>query len=219
MKRSFISVLAVMVFTAAVMASCGRAKEALVIRQPEETMEQTQKEETDTEKKEEGELSRKEDSPQEEKRIWVDVGGAVKNPGVYQLKENARIFDAVNAAGGFLDTADIQWLNQAAAVKDGEKILVYTEEETRILKEQGEKPDSTVVSEQEENLEESSKVNLNTATLAQLQEIPGIGQVRAQAILDYREKAGRFDSIEQVQEVSGIKGKTFEKIAEYISAE
>lgn len=151
--------------------------------------------------------------------VWVDVSGAVKNPGVYELAEDSRVFQAIEAAGGFTEEADVQWLNQAEPVSDGEKILVYTREETQALKEQG------VFSTQENRettdtgTDEPGKININQASLEELQEIPGIGEVRARAIIDYREEAGGFESIEDIQQVSGIKGKTFEKIEAYITVE
>lgn len=149
--------------------------------------------------------------------IWIDVCGAVKKPGVYKLQADSRVFEAVKAAGGFTKEADVQWLNQAALVADGEKIQIYTMEETAEMKAQGESsPDAGEVSS--DNKEEASgKINLNTASLEELQRIPGIGQVRAQAILDYREESGKFQNVEEIQEVPGIKGKTFEKMEEYIT--
>ena len=150
--------------------------------------------------------------------IWVDVSGAVARPGVYELPENARVFEAIEAAGGFLEQADTQWMNQAAALTDGEKIQVYTKEETEVFKTQGMTLEEA--SAQQESAapkeETKGKVNLNTATLEGLQEIPGIGEVRAQAILEYRQQAGGFKNVEEIQEVPGIKGKTYEKIADYI---
>lgn len=150
--------------------------------------------------------------------IWVDVSGAVAKPGVYELPENARVFEAIEAAGGFLEQADEQWLNQATTLTDGEKIQVYTKEETEAFKAQGMTSEEGAARQESavSKEERAGKVNLNTATLKGLQEIPGIGEVRAQAILDYRQQAGGFKSVEEIQEVPGIKGKTYEKIADYI---
>ena len=140
----------------------------------------------------------------------------MKAPGVYELDKSSRVFEAVEAAGGFTEEADTAWLNQAAVVTDGQKIQVYTREETKEMEEQGREPvlQSEVLEEEKEG-----KINLNQASLEELQEIPGIGEVRAQAIVDYREEAGAFGSIEEIQQVPGIKGKTFEKIEEYITVE
>ena len=177
---------------------------------PGETDEvQTQEEET--------EETGPQDSREETKTMcFVHISGAVWHPGVYELEEDSRVFQAIEAAGGFSEDADALWLNQAAILSDGEKIQVYTLEETQAMKDQG------IVSSEEEKAaseEENEKININEASVDELQDIPGIGEVRAQAIADYWEESGGFKSIEDIQEVPGIKGKTFEKIADYITVE
>lgn len=167
-------------------------------------------------------VQKKETTPTKPANIWVDVSGAVANPGVYELAEHARVFEAIEAAGGFLEEADTQWLNQALVLKDGEKIQVYTREETEELKSQGISAQNAEV--QQESLfsggeKSSGKVNLNTATAEGLQEIPGIGEARAKAILEYRQQIGGFQNIEEIQQVPGIKGKIYEKIVDYICVE
>lgn len=167
-------------------------------------------------------VQKKEKTPTKPASIWVDVSGAVANPGVYELPENARVFEAIEAAGGFLEQADTQWLNQALVLKDGEKIQVYTREETEELKAQGISAQNVEV--QQEPLfssgeKSSGRVNLNTATAEGLQEIPGIGEARAKAILEYRQQIGGFQNIEEIQQVPGIKGKIYEKIVDYICVE
>ncbi len=92
---------------------------------------------TEEEELKEGPVQKKEKTPTKPASIWVDVSGAVANPGVYELPENARVFEAIETAGGFLEQADTQWLNQALVLKDGEKIQVYTKEETEELKAKG----------------------------------------------------------------------------------
>lgn len=186
--------------------SCGKQEAKIQIEQPESAAED------------------REAAEQEEDtgdHIWVDVCGAVNQPGVYELDRNSRVFAAVEAAGGFAQNADRQWLNQAAFLSDGEKIQVYTLEETSAMREQGIEAgtDASDPEADSEGKSKNQKVNLNTASLEQLQEIPGIGQVRAQAILDYREQKGKFESIEDIQNISGIKGKTFDKIKDYITVE
>lgn len=184
----------------------------------QENQENQPKEEVQEESKGEPEGEAEKEILEEPACIWVDVSGAVARPGVYELPENARVFEAIEAAGGFLEQADAQWMNQAATLTDGEKIQVYTKEETEAFKAQG--MTSEEASARQESAapkeETKGKVNLNTATLEGLQEIPGIGEVRAQAILEYRQQAGGFKSVEEIQEVPGIKGKTYEKIADYI---
>lgn len=198
MKRKRVIVLVLAVCFSFLLLSC-QEQEALLIEQPSEAEETVS-----------GGASENEDEPKntESENIWVDVGGAVKNPGVYSLKAGSRVFEAVNAAGGFLEEADRTEINQAAVLTDGEKIRIYTGEELQEMAAAGLAPESET---------QSGKINLNTASLEELQQIPGIGAVRAQAILDYREKSGDFRQIEDVQGVDGIKGKTFEKIEEYIT--
>lgn len=203
----------IFLWTLLCLPSCGSGKEEIVIGQSGEVSETENQEAAE---KEEEKTEDSDDGRESPSGIWVDVGGAVKNPGVYTLEENARVFQAIEAAGGFTEEADTQYLNQAATVSDGEKILVYTREETQALKEQGVLSDQTAKGNGEA---ESGKVNINQASLEELQTIPGIGEVRAQAIIDYREETGGFGSIEDIQQVSGIKGKTFEKIEAYITVE
>ena len=208
MNRKKSMLLLTIFWIAVIFGSCDNKEEEILIGQQEET--------TLKEEKNSGESQEAEDIKEENSANWVDVSGAVKNPGVYKLENGARIFQAIEAAGGFSEDADPKWLNQAAEISDGEKIFVYTKEETQTLKEQG------ISSEQEkENAEkaEEAKININQASLEELQEIPGIGEARAQAIIAYREETGGFGSIEDIQQVSGIKGKTFEKIEPYITVE
>ena len=100
---------------------------------------------------------------------------------------------------------------------DGEKIQVYTKEETRRMKDQGIRQPAQTQESQSAGEEAAKKVNLNTADSQELQTLPGIGETRAEAIIAYREETGGFGSIEEIQNVSGIKGKTFEKIEDYIT--
>lgn len=232
-KRKWLLLLAVLC-AGLFLFACGEKKDGVVITQTEESVEEERALEGDANPLEDsrkdgetakadtrknGEASEELSSGQadeQQEKIWVDVEGAVKAPGVYELDKSSRVFEAVEAAGGFTEEADTAWLNQAAVVTDGQKIQVYTREETKEMEEQGREPvlQSEVLEEEKEG-----KINLNLASLEELQEIPGIGEVRAQAIVDYREEAGAFGSIEEIQQVPGIKGKTFEKIEEYITVE
>ena len=138
--------------------------------------------------------------------IWVYVCGAVHKPGVYELPQGSRVFEAIALAGGLTDEADPRALNQAAMLTDGEQITVLTEEEAET---QGALPGQMAVAE-------STKVNLNTATQEQLMTLSGIGEARAKAILAFREAHGPFTTIEEIMLVEGIKEKSFEKIKEDI---
>ena len=133
-------------------------------------------------------------------------------PGVYCLKQGSRVFEAVQEAGGFLENADTTGINQASVLSDGEKLQIYTIEEVQQMEVQPE-----MFSGSSENTESGGKININTADLTELQEIPGVGEKKAQSIMEYREACGGFQNIEQLQEVPGIKGKTFDKVKDYIT--
>lgn len=139
-------------------------------------------------------------------QAYVHIAGCVVNPGVYAVSGDARIYQVVEMAGGFLEEADIQYLNLAQPVKDGDKILVYSKEETEGLTAQG---------SQEQT--DDGLVNLNTASKETLMTLPGIGESKAEAILRYREEQGIFQKIEDIMNISGIKEGAFQKIKDRIT--
>ena len=139
--------------------------------------------------------------------IFVYVCGEVNSPGVYELEEGSRVYEAIEAAGGALEGADIDSVNQAELLTDGQQIKIYSREEmsqgTSLYNESG-----TAAS--------SGKVNINTADKTLLMTLPGIGESRAGDIIKYRDEHGLFSSIEDIKNISGIKDKMFEKIKDYI---
>ena len=145
--------------------------------------------------------------------IYVYVCGAVQKPGVYELQDGMRVYEALAAAGGFREDADTEWLNQAAPVQDGQRLYVYTQEEARALAADASQTSDGDPGSQNAN---TGKVDLNTASKEVLMTLPGIGETRAEAILAYRSEHGRFTSIEEIQNISGIKAALFEKIREKI---
>lgn len=132
-----------------------------------------------------------------EENCFVYVCGAVQHPGVYELSPGSRIYEAVEAAGGFQEDADELAVNLAERVTDGSQICIPKEGENSTS------PEGTAADD---------LVNLNTATKSQLMTLPGIGEVRAEAILAYRESVGKFSCTEDVMKVSGIKNSLFEQI-------
>ncbi|HAA90760.1 MAG: Competence protein ComEA [Thermoanaerobacterales bacterium 50_218] len=149
-----------------------------------------------------------EEEREAEKTIAVHVAGAVQKPGVYYFPQSARVIDAVEEAG-LLDEADLDQLNLARILSDGEKVYVpRVGEVTNLI------PDNGSVFESPSG---SGKINLNTASAEELEELPGIGPVLAQRIIDYREKHGYFKRIEDVQNVSGIGSKRFEQIKDLVT--
>lgn len=140
---------------------------------------------------------------------FVHICGEVKEPGVYEMEEGSRIYQVVDAAGGFTEDAATDYLNMAQTIQDGMKILVPAVSglEEHLLN----GPEESVQTGQ------GQKVNLNTATKDQLMTLRGIGEARAEDILRYREEHGPFESIEEIMEISGIKDAAFQKIKEYIT--
>ncbi|MCR5102067.1 MAG: ComEA family DNA-binding protein [Butyrivibrio sp.] len=153
--------------------------------------------------------------------VIVHVCGAVKLSGVYELPQDSRVIDAVNAAGGFSQDADMSFINQASIITDGMKIQIPTIEETSIdesaPKELSESLFLTTDEASSPNEEKSKLVNINTADADELCSIPGIGNSRAESIIQYRQEHGNFSKIEDIMQVSGIKDKFFEKIKEHIT--
>ena len=157
-------------------------------------------------------------------KLYVHVCGHVNQPGVYELQPDSRVFEAIEAAGGMTATAAFSYLNQAELLQDGQQIYVPSQEEVDLGKVAAQAAGvSTSGSEAAdaqiaENVsgQDDGKVNLNTATKEELMTLNGIGDVRAQAILKYREEHGEFRSIEELMEVEGIKKGTFQKLKDQI---
>jgi len=145
--------------------------------------------------------------------ILVHVIGAVAKPGVVRLPDGARVEDALAASGGLRADADPAELNLAAVVSDGTQIIIGTKASPRGEVREGSTSAGSVSTG---TATVGAIIDLNTATLAQLDTIPGIGPVTAQAILDYRTKHGRFTRIEELQEVDGIGTKTYAQIAPHV---
>ena len=143
----------------------------------------------------------------EQPALWaVYVCGQVRNPGVVYLPEDARVVDAVEAAGGLTEDADAEYINLAARVSDGEKLFIPNVQEAEVLRKQ-----------EEETL--AGYVNINTADKEALMTLPGIGESKALDILDYRETHGSFTRKEDLMNVSGIKESLFGKISDKIIVE
>lgn len=136
-------------------------------------------------------------------KVLVHVAGAVKAPGVYELATGSRVKDAIQAAGGPVDGADLDSLNLAAPVSDGEKVMVA-------------KPGAAAETQATEGAT-GGKVNLNSAGQPELEELPGVGPVTAQRILDYRKKRGRFTSVRQLLEVEGIGQKRYDALKDLVT--
>lgn len=168
-------------------------------------------------------------SSEEAKTLVVHICGAVSAPGVYELPAGSRIIDAVEAGGGFLPEADEACCNLAEEIVDGCQIYIMTKTEScadgQTEKKAGiqTSPDSDMqttdinVRSNSAPALENGLVNLNTADVAALMTLPGIGESRAKAIISYREQHGAFTKIEDIMKISGIKQAAFSKIKDKIT--
>ena len=145
----------------------------------------------------------------EQDLITVDVKGAVKSPGIYDLPVGSRVNDAVQKAGGLIDNADSKSINLAQKISDEALVYVLTKEETANQESHSNATGS----------KEGSKVNLNKASLEELKQVKGLGAKRAQDIIDHRETNGKFKSVDELKKVSGIGAKTIEKLKEYVTVD
>ena len=140
-----------------------------------------------------------------DEKIFVDVKGAVKHPGVFETTKDKRVKDLIEEAGGLLDDADTSTLNLSQKVKD--QMVIY------VLK-HGEKPKQ--ISDGGSSSSNTDVININTANKEQLMKISGVGKTKAEAIISYREKNGDFKKKEDITKVRGIGKSTFEKIKDKI---
>lgn len=157
--------------------------------------------------------------------VIVHVCGAVTSPGIYEVGGNRRVSDAIDAAGGFLDTADRGYLNLARELCDGEKLVVYTRKETKKIAKTEESEHEIANPEASETCDKANtedigsnvnQVNINTALAEELMTLPGIGQSKADAIIAFRESNGGFSSIDELMLIPGIKEGVYSKIENYI---
>ena len=168
------------------------------------------------------------DKEMQQAMIYVDVCGAVANPGVFQLAAGSRVFQAIEAAGGYLPEAALTCVNRAGVLTDGQQLYILTQEE---MEWQGLDPaEMAGASDGQMNgsagtgqntgmtaqVQQDNRININTADEAQLTTLTGIGATRAQAIIAYREENGPFAAIEDIMNVQGIKEGTFAKIKDEI---
>ena len=154
------------------------------------------------------------ESPESE-TILVDVKGAVQSEGVYELPSTARVNDAIEAAGGFSDQADKKSVNLAQKLSDEAVVYVASQGENVSVVQSATSSSATGDS----GSENTEKINLNTATVADLTTISGIGEKRANDILAYRDSQGGFTSVDDLNNVSGIGDKTLENIRPYVTVD
>ncbi|WP_338451551.1 helix-hairpin-helix domain-containing protein [Niallia oryzisoli] len=161
---------------------------------------------------EKGNDSEKGETKVEQEKILIDVKGAVTSPGVYEAYSGDRVQDVINQAGGLMETADQKNVNFAMRVVDEMVLYIPMIGEDNQATTEVQSSFTTGGAASGKTL-----VNLNTASDTELETLPGVGPAKAAAIMEYRETNGRFRSIEELMEISGIGEKTFEKLKEYIT--
>ena len=162
--------------------------------------------------------------------IYVHICGAVREPGVYVLAAGSRVYEGIEAAGGFAEDACEDFINQAGMLTDGQRLVIPTAEEAETAKADGSYREvwQTGIQGSAEGTAKAADgassagnpgglVNINTASEEELGGIPGIGAGKAAAIVKYRQENGAFAAIEEIMKVSGIKEGTFEKIKDRIT--
>lgn len=151
--------------------------------------------------------------------VSVDIKGLVVNPGVYNIKSDSRIIDAIELAGGLKEGANTEQINLSKKVTDEMVIVIYSNEEVESMKKNNSYnniDNANYVDEYKINDTSDGKVSINTSTLEELMTLKGIGKSKAEAIIKYRNTVGLFNSIEEIMNVSGIGESIYKKIKDNI---
>ena len=158
-------------------------------------------------------------------KVFVDIKGMVANPGVYEVDKESRVNDVIEIAGGLIEGADTSLINLAKIVSDEMTIIIYSNEE--ILEKYKEEicvcdcplitNDACIENNINESNKNNQKININTATKEELMTITGIGESKAESIIEYRNQKGNFKTIEEIKNVSGIGDTLFEEIKNNIT--
>lgn len=217
MRRRLTAVLWILVILTGCLNGCEKKEETSGIEEIslEEDGEEASSGEEDSPEKTGEETREKGQEPEHETdAIFVYVCGQVAAPGVYELSAGARVYQAIERAGGTLEGASPESLNLAQQAEDGQKIYVPSKEEA----EAGTFPQDDSWGAASSSREQGGgKVNLNTAGLEELMTLTGIGQTRAEAIITYREEEGAFQAPEDIMKVDGIKEGIYEKLKDEIT--
>ena len=217
MRRRLTAVLWILVILTGCLNGCEKKEETSGIKEislEEDGEEASSGEEDSPEKTGEETREKGQEPEQETDAIFVYVCGQVAAPGVYELSAGARVYQAIERAGGTLEGASPESLNLAQQAEDGQKIYVPSKEEA----EAGTFPQDDSWGAASSSREQGGgKVNLNTADLEELMTLTGIGQTRAEAIITYREEEGAFQAPEDIMKVDGIKEGIYEKLKDEIT--
>lgn len=154
-----------------------------------------------------------------EGEIVIHMTGAVQKTGILILPEGARIADAIDASGGPTESADLDEVNLAYVLQDGQKVYIPSKEDkvkleskAYIMSESG----NNVIVQEENEKGGNKKVNINTATQSELENLPGVGEAIASRIIEYRQQNGKFSKVEDLQNVRGIGDAKFNNMKEYV---
>lgn len=217
-RRGRISLLTFVFSFLILLGGCGFAKQSGDIIFPTEGREPDSYSADEAVQGEQTELSESLASTEQSKEtIAVYVCGAVAKPGVYELSKGDRIVDALFLAGGYRSDAALEYLNQAEYVEDGQKLYVPTKKEAKQLTADAGHGDDGTDSGQKNADAASQKLDINKASQEELMTLPGIGQAKAQAIIEYRTEHGQFTSIEELKNISGIKDGVYNKVKDSIT--
>ena len=159
-------------------------------------------------------------STEEEKNeIVVDIKGAVVNPGVYKVVKESIVNDLIQMAGGLTKDADTSNLNLSKTLTNEMVVTVYTKDEVKNMAKLYSITESTESTSNDKTTTDqaSSLININTASLSELQNIPGVGEAKAKLIIDYRTNCGKFTKKEDIKNIKGIGDKMYEKMAPYLT--
>ncbi|CEN88247.1 competence protein ComEA [[Clostridium] sordellii] len=155
------------------------------------------------------------------KKITIFISGEIKSPGVVELYSEDRLMDGVKKCGGVTDEADMNRINLAMKISDeGHYIIPKIGEEIENVKDKGKETVNQTQNlnyNKSEQNKENNKININNASLIELDSLPGVGEVTAQKIIDYREENTKFKSIEEIKNVKGIGENKFNNLKDYIS--
>ena len=174
------------------------------------------------------EKSNKKEKVETENKVIIDIKGEIVNPGVYELNDKNNVNDAINMAGGLTKNSDTSNINLSKKLSDEMVIIVYSKKEIENFKKEKEitcppcnnacinkSDEKAKIAEEAKN--QNEKININSATIEELLQLNGIGEAKANAIIEYRTKNGDFKTIEDIKNVSGIGEAAFEKIKDQIT--
>ena len=207
-NRRLLKVLLVLlaVVVAGVVFSCSANTQPAADEEQAVIKDETADDADDTDETSSSEEAETESESQTTGAICVHVCGSVATPGVYYLNEGARVHEAVEMAGGLTENAASEYINLAGIITDGEQIYIPDKGEIEAGTYESKSIQST----------DDGLVNINTASEEELMTLPGVGQTKAKAIIEYRDSSGGFAAKEDIMNVSGIAESSYEKIKDYI---